>query len=131
MNYLLLKQIHISLALISICGFVLRWCWRMSRSRLAQMKLVRIVPHVVDTLFLATALMLGYLVPAHTLSAAWFGAKITGLVLYILLGMVAMRSAPEIKRALPAFTAAVLVFGWIVTVAITKSPLGFLQHFAG
>jgi uncharacterized membrane protein SirB2 len=129
MNYLLLKQLHASLALVSIAGFNLRWCWRMMRSPLAQLKSVRIVPHVIDTLFLATAILLGILADNDALSTAWFSAKIIGLVMYILLGMVAMRSAPVVRRSLPPFIAAVLVFAWIATVARTKSPLGLLQYF--
>jgi len=127
MNYLLLKQIHLSLASLSIAGFVLRWCWRMRRSPLAMTRLARIAPHVLDTVFLATAVLLSSMAGPGSLGAAWFSAKIIGLVLYILLGMMAMRSAPVAKRSVPAFIAAVLVFGWVVTVAVTKSPLGWLQ----
>lgn len=131
MNYLLLKQLHASLALVSIAGFNLRWCWRMMRSPLAQSRSVRIVPHVIDTLFLASAITLSIMAEDGSLSPAWYSAKIIGLVLYILLGMAAMRSAPAVRRSLPAFLAAVLVFAWIATVARTKSPLGFLQYFFG
>jgi len=129
MSYLLLKQIHMSLALLSIAGFIVRWCWRMMQSHLATTKMARIMPHVVDTLFLGTAVMLGTMIGDQVLSTAWFGAKITGLVLYILLGMIAMHAAPSVGRSLPAFIAAVLVFAWIVSVARTKMPLGLLQHF--
>jgi uncharacterized membrane protein SirB2 len=73
--------------------------------------------------------MLGTMIGDQVLSTAWFGAKITGLVLYILLGMIAMHAAPSVRRSLPAFIAAVLVFAWIVSVARTKMPLGLLQHF--
>jgi len=85
-------------------------------------------PHVVDSIFLATAIMLSFTVEDGSLSPAWFTAKIAGLVLYILLGVLAMRSAPEVRRSVPAFTAAVLVFAWIATVARTKSPFGFLPY---
>jgi uncharacterized membrane protein SirB2 len=128
MNYLLIKQIHMSLALISIAGFMLRWFWRMIQSPLAMTRAARVVPHVVDTFFLGTAVLLSTIAAGNSLSAAWFSAKITGLVLYILLGMAAMHSAPTVRRSVPAFIAAVLVFAWVVTVAVTKSPLGFLQH---
>jgi len=129
MNYLLLKQIHASLALLSISGFILRWSWRMMRSELSQLKSVRIVPHVVDSILLATAIMLSFMVEEGSLSRAWFTAKIAGLVLYILLGMAAMRSAPAIARSVPAFAASVLVFAWIASVAKTKSPFGFLIYW--
>lgn len=127
MDYAFLKHVHMALALLSIGGFVLRWCWRMMQSPLALKKLTRIVPHLVDTLFLGTALLMLVQLGQVPISHGWLTAKISGLVLYIVLGMIAMRTAPEVKRSLPAFVAAVLVFAWIVTVAISKTPLGFLQ----
>jgi len=125
MSYTLLKQVHMVLAVLSIAGFVLRWSWRMLQSHLAAMRATRIVPHVVDTLFLATALLMIFQLGQVPVSIPWLSAKITGLVLYIVLGMLAMHTAPSLKRSLPAFVGAMLVFAWIVSVAITKSPLGF------
>ena len=55
MDYLLVKQLHMGLALISISGFVLRWYWRMHQSPLAFTQATRIIPHAVDTLLLASA----------------------------------------------------------------------------
>jgi len=126
MDYLLLKHVHTGLALISIFGFVVRWCWRMVDSPLSSTKLVRILPHVIDTVFLATAFGMLFAAGYAPIGAAWLTAKITGLVCYILLGMVAMHTAPSIKRSLPAFIAAVLVFTWIVSVARLKTPQGLL-----
>jgi uncharacterized membrane protein SirB2 len=127
MLYLLIKQVHMSLALLSVAGFALRWYWRMSRSPMATSRWVRIAPHLVDTLLLGTALALSFMPASDALGAAWFGAKVTGLVLYILLGMIAMRSAPRARRSIPAFVAALLVFAWIASVARTKVAAGFLQ----
>jgi len=59
-------------------------------------------------------------------------AKIIGLVFYIALGVVALRPSitaplhsPKIARLI-AWGTAIAVFGYIVSVAITKSPLGAL-----
>ena len=127
MDYLLIKQVHMALALVSISGFVLRWYWRMQQSPWALTRAARIIPHVVDTLLLASAIAMIALAAQVPVGMDWLGAKINGLVLYILLGMVAMRSAPVKSRSLPAFVAAMLVFCWIASVAVSKSPLGFLS----
>lgn len=127
MDYLLVKQLHMGLALISISGFVLRWYWRMHQSPLAFTQATRIIPHAVDTLLLASAVTMIVLAEQVPVGTGWLGAKIGGLVLYILLGVIAMHSAPVKSRTLPAFIAAVLVFCWIVSVAVSKSPLGFLR----
>lgn len=125
-DYLLLKQLHTGLALISIAGFVLRWSWRMQQSPLALQRATRIIPHVVDTLLLASALAMIVLAGQVPVGPGWLSSKIAGLLLYILLGMIAMRSAPAKSRSVPAFAAAVLAFCWIVSVAVSKSPRGFL-----
>lgn len=127
MDYALLKLIHMSLALISIAGFILRWGWRMRRSPLASVRLARVIPHIVDTLLLGTAVLMILALGQAPVSPHWLTAKVSGLLLYILFGLMAMRSAPVVGRSLPAFTAAVLVFAWILSVAWTKSPLGFLS----
>jgi len=127
MDYSLVKQLHMTLALISVGGFVLRWTWRMQQSPLALTRAVRIVPHVVDTLLLISAFAMIALAGQVPVGMAWLSAKIGGLVLYILLGMVAMRSAPVKSRSFPAFIVAILIFCWIFSVAVSKSPLGFLS----
>ena len=126
MSYVVLKQLHMGLAFISIGGFILRWCWRMQESRFSAIKTVRILPHVVDTLFLGSAIAMTLMLGQIPVSDVWLTSKITGLVIYILLGMVAMRTAPVIKHSLPAFLAAVLIFAWVVSVARLKDPSGFL-----
>lgn len=127
MDYSLLKSIHLGLAFVSVSGFILRWSWRMRQSPLAFARATRVVPHVVDTLLLGTALLMIFLVGQAPVSAGWLTAKIGGLLLYIALGILAMRSAPAARRSVPAFMAALFVFAWIVSVARTKSPLGFLS----
>jgi uncharacterized membrane protein SirB2 len=66
--------------------------------------------------------------------AAWVRgrlAKIIGLLVYIGLGLVALRPGrPTAVRAV-AWVAALATFGYIVSVAITKNPLGVLALVAG
>jgi len=88
--------------------------------------LTRIVPHIVDTLFLGSAIWMIALLGRIPVSDAWLVAKLGGLLAYIVLGMIAMHSAPAGALAVPAFFTALTVFGWIVSIAISKSPLGFL-----
>jgi uncharacterized membrane protein SirB2 len=126
MDYLLIKQFHMSLALVSITGFVIRWIWRMSKSHFSNKLAVRVLPHLIDSLFLASAITMIYLQGQVPIGNAWLIAKIAGLVMYIMLGILAMRSAPDAKLSLPAFLLAVLVFCWVFSVAHMKTPSGFL-----
>lgn len=88
--------------------------------------MAKTVPHLVDTALLTSALMLVTLLRVNPFATPWLIAKMTGLVTYIGLGVVALRPAfPRPVRAV-AWLAALVVVGWIVSVAFTKNPWGFL-----
>ncbi|MEE8496170.1 MAG: SirB2 family protein [Xanthomonadales bacterium] len=126
MNYVLLKQVHVTFALASIIGFMLRWNWRISGSQLSQLRLTKTVPHIIDSLFLATGVALIFTINQYPLSTTWLTAKITGILVYIVLGMFAMSGKVSRPWRIMAFLAAVSSFAWILTVARLKSPWGFL-----
>jgi uncharacterized membrane protein SirB2 len=63
-------------------------------------------------------------------AAPWLVAKIAGLLLYIGLGMLALRPGRPLALRIGAWLAALLCFGWIVSVALTKNPLGALRLLA-
>ncbi len=126
MNYVLLKQVHVTFALASIIGFMLRWNWRISGSQLSQLRLTKTVPHIIDSLFLATGVALIFTINQYPLSTTWLTAKITGILVYIVLGMFAMSGKVSRPWRIMAFLAAVSSFAWILTVARFKSPWGFL-----
>lgn len=126
MNYLLLKYVHIGLAGLSVSGFVLRWALMSGGSRAGFHRIVRVTPHVLDTVFLASGITLAVMSGFQPWNSNWLAAKIVGLVVYIALGMVAMKSKPGAVRNL-AFLSALLVFAWVVSVALLKSPPGFLN----
>jgi uncharacterized membrane protein SirB2 len=126
MNYVLLKQVHVFFALASIIGFMLRWNWKMGGSRWSQMKLTKTAPHVIDTLFLSTGVALTFTINQYPYTTAWLTAKITGLLVYIMLGMFAMSDNISRPWRVTAFLAAIGAYAWILTVARFKSPWGFL-----
>jgi len=59
-------------------------------------------------------------------SNSWLTFKLTAVVIYILLGMVVMKWAKTRRSRLIALLSALLVFAYIVGVAVTKQPLIFL-----
>lgn len=126
MNYVLLKQVHVTFALASIIGFMLRWNWKINGSQLSQLRLTKTVPHIIDSLFLATGVALTFTINQYPLSTTWLTAKITGILVYIVLGMFAMSGKVSRPWRVMAFLAAVSSFAWILTVARFKSPWGFL-----
>ena len=127
MSYAALKILHMSLALISISGFVLRWFWLNSNSRMFQHKLTRVLPHIIDTLFLATGIWLAIIIAQYPLTHGWLTAKVLGLIAYIVTGAMALQEKTDQRIRTIAFLAAMIIFAWIASVARGKSALGFLQ----
>ena len=124
--YLLLRHAHIGCAILTIALFVLRGAWRtVSPERLAA-RWVRVVPHLIDTVLLVSALWLAWQVGSG--AAPWITAKVVALLAYIVLGSFALKRGrtPGIRAA--AFFAALATFGYIVSVAIAKSPWGALAR---
>ncbi len=132
-SYDTLKVIHVSAVSISGCGFAVRG-WGASRNQTwVRSRAARTLPHLVDTVLLLSALGMLWMVRLTPWALPWLRAKIAGLVLYIALGMIALRSLRRAQpayggrsRALPlaAWLAALLVFGYIISVALTKNPRG-------
>lgn len=122
MSHALLRHVHMSCALASFTLFVLRGVWRFGGSPLAQARWTRVVPHVIDTVLLATALGLAWDFAPYPALHGFLAAKVGGVVLYILLGMTAFSWGRTQRQRLAAWFAAQAVFFYIVAVALTKSP---------
>jgi len=121
-----IKHLHMLLAVVSLFGFVLRGAWMLRDSPLLQQRVVRVLPHVVDTLLLATAVALAVMSAQYPLVTGWVTAKVVGLIAYIVLGVIALRRGRTRGIRITAFVAALLVFAWIASVAVSKTPAGFL-----
>ncbi|HXY22265.1 MAG TPA: SirB2 family protein [Burkholderiaceae bacterium] len=126
MDHLLIKTIHVTAVAISGTGFFARGLGGLLGAPWVRGRLARTLPHIVDTVLLLSALALAWtlrLTPANT---PWLMAKIIGLVVYIGLGMLALRPRRPLAVRTFAWIVALATFGWIVSVAIKKSPLGIL-----
>ena len=123
MSYALLKMIHIGSVITSFLLFFLRGIWIIKDSSSLRQRWVKILPHVVDTILLVSAITLAYKIQQSPISDSWLTAKVFGLLVYIGLGMVAMRFGKSRKIRIKAWIAAQCVFAYIVLVALTKSPV--------
>ena len=119
-----LKLLHVSCALLSVCGFAVRGYWVVTGHMLRAHVVTRVLPHAVDTVLLASALGMLWLWRQPPWATPWLSAKLTALLLYILLGMALMRLARTTVQRLAAYLAALLVAGYILAVALTHSALG-------
>ena len=91
MSYLILKHLHVTCVVLSGLGFCLRGWWMLRESPLRQHRLTRILPHIVDTLLLGSALTMAWMSGQYPFVQGWLTAKLCGLLAYILLGMMALK----------------------------------------
>jgi uncharacterized membrane protein SirB2 len=123
MDYASLKITHVSCVVISYMLFVVRGIWMMRESGLLQRQWVKIVPHLVDTLLLASAVALAVMSHQYPLANGWLTAKVVGLLIYVGLGTVALKRGKTRRARVMAWLAAQAVFFYIVAVAIMRQPL--------
>jgi uncharacterized membrane protein SirB2 len=117
------KLIHVTCVTLSYALFVLRGVWMLRDSAMLQRRWVRLTPHLVDTLLLASAIVLCLQIRQYPGTTPWLTAKVLALVVYIVLGSIALRYGPGKRSRLGAWLAAQGVFFYIVAVALTHSPL--------
>lgn len=123
MDYALLKMIHVSSVIVSYTLFFLRGIWLLQDSKNLRQRWVKILPHVVDTILLTSAVALAMTIQQNPLEHSWLTAKVIGLLLYIAFGMMAMRLGKTRQTKIIAWIAAQCVFIYIVLVALTKNPV--------
>lgn len=128
--YLLLKVVHVSCAVATISGFILRVYWMLVGSHLLQHKVTKIAPHVVDTLFLLAGIGLLFAMSLNPFTQGWMLAKFGGLIAYILLGTIAIKRGPTLQIRVIAAVGAISVFAYIGGVALTHSMASWLVFFA-
>ncbi|MHB0974315.1 MAG: SirB2 family protein [Thiobacillus sp.] len=126
MAYSLLKHVHLATIAITLTLFLLRGAWMMADSPRLRARWVRIVPHVNDTLLLISGFGLAITLGQYPLVDGWLTAKLFALIAYIVLGTVALKRGKTRRRRIAAWIAALLVFGYIVAVAVAHDPLPFL-----
>ena len=124
--YFAIKNLHVTCVVLSATGFLLRGLWMVTGSPLLRHKLTRVLPHIIDSLLLLSAIALAVMIQQYPFSAGWVTAKVFGLLAYILLGTVALTRGRTLGMRVAAFVAALLVYAWIVSVALTKNLAGFL-----
>ena len=124
MDYAVVKQIHLSAVLLSGLGFAARGWASLRGAAWVQGRSARTLPHVVDTVLLASALTMAWMLRLNLAASPWLTAKVLGLLVYISLGMVVLRPRYAFALRSGAGAAALLVLGWIVSVALLKNPWG-------
>lgn len=127
MTTAMLLTLHLVCIVLSVGLFVARYWWRYCGHALAAARWTRIAPPVIDTLLLLSGI--GLIVKTHILpfteSGAWLTEKLFGVIIYIVLGFIALdyRQARSQQARFIAFPLALVVLYIIIKLATTKIPL--------
>ena len=126
MTYLLVKHLHITCAVLSGSFFLLRGVWMLLESDALQRRWVKVVPHVVDTVLLTSALTMVFWSAQYPFVQPWLTAKVLALLAYIVLGTIALKRGQTKATRTAALVAALAVFAYIVLVALSRKAMPFL-----
>ena len=119
-----LKLVHVCCAFISVSGFILRGSWMLTGNPLLHRRLTRILPHVIDTLLLSSAIGILLVWGVSPFQLDWLSAKLAALLVYVGFGMVALRFGRTRLHRGTALLLALCAAAYIFSVAYSKSPVG-------
>ncbi|MGH8864581.1 MAG: SirB2 family protein [Burkholderiales bacterium] len=127
--YFQIKLAHVAAVFASGLLFLIRGLMvQAGRQDWALSAALRYLSYTIDTTLLAAALILVATLPVQTYTNGWLATKISLLPVYIVLGSFALKRAATRQRRLAFYVAALLTYGFILTIAWTHQPLGALSH---
>jgi uncharacterized membrane protein SirB2 len=120
-----LRHVHVALVLTSGALFALRGIAVLGGARWPMQRAVRVASVVIDSTLLAAGAALWTILSLNPLRDHWLGAKLVLLMAYIVFGSFALRRARGIAVRAGFLLAALAVFATMLSVALTRQPLGF------
>jgi uncharacterized membrane protein SirB2 len=122
--YPTIKQVHIASVFASFGLFALRGAALLAGARWPRVLPVRALSWTIDSVLLTAAMMLLVILPSAMFANRWLSAKLVALVVYVGLGHRALAAATPLRRRPLWLAAALVCFGYMVSVARTHHPLG-------
>jgi len=120
-----MKHLHMTLALLSVALFTLRFVWVLKNSANLDKKWVKIAPHVIDTFLLLLGVGLAFKLSLNPVEQLWLGEKILAVFAYIFTGFYTLKLAKNNMMRVIGYLGAL---GWIMLVvrlATTKQGVFF------
>jgi uncharacterized membrane protein SirB2 len=126
-----IKQFHIFVALLSGALFAVRGGFVLGGARWPMALPVKWLSYTVDTALLTAALMLLTILPGAMFANGWLTVKVTLIVVYVVLGVFALRRGRTRRTRALCYVLALMVFGTIYSIARAHHPLGMLLRVSG
>lgn len=126
-----LKQAHVTLAALSVALFTARGLGVLAGARWPMAALLRHASVAIDTLLIGAGGTLWWLLSLQPLRDRWLGVKLVLIVVYIVLGSLALKRAPTPAGRAAAFVAALACIATAAAIALTRDPAALGRLFSG
>lgn len=126
--YLQILWTHIGCVIASGSLFFTRGCMMLAGLPAANHVALRRISVVIDSLLLTAAIALTMVIHQYPFLQAWLTVKVLLLVVYIALGVFALRRGRTLATRATCFASALIVFLFIVSVAYAHNPLGAFSY---
>jgi len=120
-----IKYVHVACVILSGTGYFVRGLWMMRESPRLQKLWIKVVPHLIDSALLASAILLAIQLRLNPLVHGWLAAKVVALVAYIAVGTIGLKYGKTKNIRVTAWVGALIIFAYIVLVALTRRVLLF------
>jgi uncharacterized membrane protein SirB2 len=124
------KLAHVAAVVASGALFFLRGAAVQLGAQWAMAAPLRYLSYTIDSVLLTAALMLATMLHQYPFADAWLTVKVLLLVVYIVLGVLALKRGRSPGIRLASWLGALAIFGLIVSVARAHDPLGALRALA-
>lgn len=121
-----IKWLHVHAVMCSGLLFTLRCGAALLGARWPQHAIARYGSYLIDTLLLAAGTTLFVILPAGVFANGWLAIKLALVVVYVVLGVLAMRPKRTHAARLGFYLAALATFAFIYGIARMHNPLGWL-----
>ena len=124
--YPLLKPVHIALVSASGALFAARGAAVLAGRGWPMRPVWRHTSVAIDVCLMAAGIGLWTMLSLHPAQQPWLGVKLVLLLVYIVLGSLALKRAPGRRARFVCYVAALAVYGGMVSIARSHHPLGAL-----
>jgi uncharacterized membrane protein SirB2 len=128
-HYHSIKQAHVALAAASVALFVARGVGVLAGALWPMRAALRHASVAIDTALIAAGSTLWWMLSLHPGRDRWLGAKLALIVLYIVLGSLALKRAPTRTTRALAFAASLACIGTVALVALTRGTMDLGRLF--
>ena len=121
--YPAVKHLHLMLIALSVLFFTVRFVLHLRGSALLEKKLLKIAPHIIDTFLLLSGVALCFIIQQFPFENAWLTEKLSAVIAYIVLAMIAMKINRGKLFKIFAYIGAISWLVYAAKMAVFKQPI--------